>query len=70
MDFSLLAANEGYLDDVDANKIVDFEAAMHAYLRENFVELLDQLNESADYNDEIEAAMKAAVDDFKKNGAY
>ena len=70
MGFSLLAANEGYLDDVDANKIVDFEAAMHAYLRENFVELLDQLNESADYNDEIEAAMKAAVEDFKKNGAY
>ena len=70
MGFSLLAANEGYLDDVDANKIVDFEAAMHAYLRENFVELLDQLNESADYNDEIEAAMKAAVEDFKKNGTY
>ena len=29
MAFSLLAANEGYLDEVDAKKVVDFEAAMH-----------------------------------------
>ncbi|MDP6617668.1 MAG: F0F1 ATP synthase subunit alpha, partial [Gammaproteobacteria bacterium] len=70
MGFSLLAANEGYLDDVDANKIVEFEAAMHAYLRENYAEQLDQINESADYNDEIEAAMKKSIEDFKKNGAY
>jgi len=70
MAISLFAANEGYLDDVDVNKIVKFEIAMHAHVREKNGDLLDQINASGDYNDEIVAAMKAAVEDFKKTGAY
>jgi F-type H+-transporting ATPase subunit alpha len=70
MAFSLLAANEGYLDDVAANQIVTFEAAMHAHLREHNADLLDQINGSGDYNDDIQAAMKAAIEEFKRNGAY
>jgi len=70
MAFSLLAANEGFLDDIDANKVVDFEAAMHAHLRENNADLLDQINRSGDFNDDIQAAMTAAIEDFKRNGAY
>jgi F-type H+-transporting ATPase subunit alpha len=70
MAFSLLAANEGYLDDVEVAQIVGFEAAMHAHLRDKNADLLAQINESGDFNDDIEAAMKAALDDFKANGAY
>ena len=29
------AANEGYLEDVEVNKIGDFEAALHAYMQCN-----------------------------------
>ena len=61
---------KGYLDDVDAKKVVDFEAAMHAQLRDKNAELLAQINESGDFNDDIEAAMKKAIEDFKANGAY
>ena len=46
MAISLYAANEGMLDDVPVNKIVDFEAAMHAHIRSNNNDLLDQINES------------------------
>ena len=70
MAVSLYAANEGYLDDVDANKIVEFESAMHAHVRSNNQALLDKINESGDYNDEIEGELKAAVDDFKANGVW
>ena len=70
MAFSLLAANEGYLDDVDVAKIVPFEAAMHAHLNDKYADLLASINESGDFNDEIEGNMKAALDDFKANGAY
>ena len=70
MAFSLLAANEGYLDDVDAGDIVKFEAAMHAYLNDKYADLIASINETADYNDEIEASMKQAIEDFKANGAY
>ena len=54
----------------DANRIVAFEAALHAHVRDKNADLLDQINSSGDLNDEIEAAMKAAIEDFKANGAY
>ncbi len=68
--FSLLAANEGYLDDIEVNKVVDYEAAMQAYIKSNYGTLLDRINESGDYNDEIEAEMKKALDDFAANGTW
>jgi F-type H+-transporting ATPase subunit alpha len=68
--FSLLAANKGYLDDVEVNKVVDFEAAMQAYLKSNEAELLAKINETGDYNDEIEAAMIAAIEKFKTTSTW
>jgi len=70
MAFSLFAANEGYLDDVDVKKVVDFEAAMLADMKSNHADLLAQINETGDYNDDIAAAMKSALDNFKANGVY
>ena len=68
--FSLLAANKGFLDDVDVNKVVDFEASMQAYLKSNQADLLAKINESGDYNDEIEAAMSAAIEKFKATSTW
>jgi F-type H+-transporting ATPase subunit alpha len=67
---SLFAANEGYLDDVEVDKVVDFEAALHHYMRESRAELLDKINESGDYNEEIESALHDALKDFKANHAW
>jgi F-type H+-transporting ATPase subunit alpha len=67
---SLFAANEGYLDDVPANKIVDFEAALHSYMRSNQKALSDQINASADYNDEIAKSLHDAIKDFKANHTW
>ena len=70
MAFSLYAANEGFLDDVDAKKIVDFEAAMLSYLRSSEKELLDKINEKGDFNGEIEGAMKKALETFKSKNTW
>ncbi|SEH08725.1 F0F1 ATP synthase subunit alpha [Candidatus Venteria ishoeyi] len=67
---SLFAINEGYLDDVDVNKVVDFEQALHSYMRANQQDLLDKVNASGDYNDEIIKAFTAALDDFKANHSW
>ena len=67
MAFSLLAANEGYLDDIDASRVVDFEAQMHDYLRANHAETLDRINADGDLNDEIQMAMIKGLEDFKAN---
>jgi len=70
MAFSLYAANEGYLNDVPVNKVVAYEQAMLADMKSNHGDLIAQINESGDYNDDITAAMKSALDNFKANGVY
>ena len=70
MAFSLFMANEGYLDDVETSKVVDFETAMQAHIKSNYGELLDKINSTGDFNDEIESAMRAALDDFKAKGVF
>ncbi len=70
MAFSLFAANEGYLDDVDAEKVVDFEAAMHDYLRANFADLVEKIDTTGAFDDDIVGSMTKALDDFKAKGAY
>ena len=70
MALSLFAVNEGYLDDVEVAKISDYESALHDYARSNEGELLENINKTGDYDDDIEAAMKKICDDFAKNGSY
>ncbi len=70
MAFSLFAANEGFIDDVDVKKVVDFEAALHAYLRGSHADILKRIDESGDFNDEIAAEMKAAIEKFKASSTY
>lgn len=67
---SLFAANEGFIDDVDVNKVVDFEAALHAFLRANAADLLAKIDASGDFNDEIAGEMTAAIEKFKASGTY
>ncbi len=70
MAMSLYAANEGYLDEVDVKKIVDYESAMLADMKSNHADLMDKINETGDFNDDIAAEMKSALDNFKANGVY
>ena len=70
MGLSLFAANEGYLDDVEVNKIVDFEAALLGHFHSNFASDMNAINENPDYNDEVEAKLRSIIEDFRANGAY
>ncbi|MFP4155716.1 MAG: F0F1 ATP synthase subunit alpha [Halothiobacillaceae bacterium] len=70
MCLSLMAANEGHLDDVPVEKVVDFEAALHAYANTNAKELVDQIGFDGNYNDDIVAGLKKVIEDFKTNGVY
>jgi F-type H+-transporting ATPase subunit alpha len=70
MAFSLFAVNEGLMDDVEVSKIVSFEAAMQSHLKSANADLMNRINETADYNDEIAAEMKAAIEAFKANGVW
>jgi F-type H+-transporting ATPase subunit alpha len=66
----LFAANEGFLDDVDVDKVVKFEAQMLDWMRSEQKDLLDKINEKGDYNDEIAAGLKAALEKFKTTQSW
>jgi len=68
--FSLLAGSAGYLDDIEVKQVVDFEHALLAFLKSKYGELLDRINESGAYDDDIEAQMKAAIEDFKASSSW
>jgi F-type H+-transporting ATPase subunit alpha len=65
MAVSLYAANEGFLNDVDLNKVGSFEAALISYMNSEQSEVMAKVNESGDYNDDIAANFKSALEQFK-----
>jgi F-type H+-transporting ATPase subunit alpha len=70
MALSLYAVNEGYIDDVPANKVVDFEAGLHGFARANYKSVLDSIIAKPEYSDATVADMKKIVEAFKKTGTY
>jgi F-type H+/Na+-transporting ATPase subunit alpha len=70
MALSLYAVNEGFVDEVPVNKVVDFEAALHAFARGNYKASLDGINAKPEYNDANVAEMKKILEAFKKTGTY
>ena len=55
---SLFAVQEGYMDDMEVDQLLAFEKALLAHARDKHAELLDTINESGDYNDEIQPASR------------
>jgi len=67
---SLFAANEGYLDDIPVNKVQDFEAAMQDFIKAEYGDFLAQINETCNYNDEIAARLREAIEKFKSTHTW
>src|SRR6056297_1870244 len=70
MAVSLFAGNEGYLDDLPLDKVVPFEDALRDFMNNSHTDLMNKINESGDWNDEIKGEMKSALDEFKKTGSW
>ena len=67
---SIFASNEGYLADVPVNKIGDFEQGLLHHMRSNHGDLMNQIDTTANYNDDIEKALRVGIESFKQNGSY
>ena len=70
MGLSLYAANEGFLKDVELNKIGDFESALISYFNSEFADLMAKVDTAGDYNDEIAAQFKAGIEKFKSTQTW
>ncbi|WP_131669370.1 F0F1 ATP synthase subunit alpha [Psychrobacter pygoscelis] len=66
----IYASNEGYLADVPVEKIGAFEESFLRYMYDEQADLMREINETANYNDDIAARLKASVETFKQNHTY
>ncbi|MGD8176140.1 F0F1 ATP synthase subunit alpha [Marinimicrobium sp. ARAG 43.8] len=66
----LFCANEGYLEDVEVNKVLDFEDALLSYADSEGADLLKEINDTGNWNDELQGKMKALVEKFKSTQTW
>jgi F-type H+-transporting ATPase subunit alpha len=67
---SLYAANNGFLDNVDVKDILPFEKGLHDHLKTKFADLVNRIEETKDLSKDDEAALRAAIEDFRKSAAF
>ena len=64
MGLVLYAVNEGYLDNVEVNKIKDFEKALLGFATSEYSDFMNGIEKSGDYNDDIGATLKELLEKF------
>ena len=62
----IFSAGKGLLDDIPANKVREFEAAVLEHLENNHKDLLDSIKSSGEVSDDVGANLEKEVNDFKK----
>ncbi len=67
---SLYAVENGYVDDVELEKVGDFEAALHNFMHSERKELMAQIQEKPEYTDEVASALKNSLEEFRKNHTW
>ena len=67
---TIYAVNEGYLDDVPVGKLLAAEEGLHAHFANTQGELIDRINATGDWNNDIEAAFKKGIEEFKTTGSW
>ncbi|KAA0889382.1 F0F1 ATP synthase subunit alpha [Pusillimonas sp. ANT_WB101] len=67
---SLFAVNKGYLDDLEVEQILPFEKALRDFLKSKHEAMVQRIQDTKELSKDDEAEMVAAVQEFKKHGAY
>ena len=67
---TLFAADKGYLKDVAIEKLASFENALHSYLSAEAGELETRLNDTGDWDDDIQNQFHELLKEFKKTQTY
>ena len=70
MSVMLFAVNEGYMKDVDLNKVADFESALLSFMASEYKELMANLDETGEYSDEVLTSFKEALEKFKSTQTW
>ena len=66
----LFAANEGYLTDVAVDKVLDFEQALLGFMKSEYADFFNTINETGAYNDDVVSTLREAIEKFKATQTY
>jgi F-type H+/Na+-transporting ATPase subunit alpha len=70
MGVSLFAAEKGYLKDQPLDKIGAFEAGLLSYARNQFGDLINKINETCGFDDEIQEGLHKLCKEFKETQTW
>src|SRR5580765_973163 len=70
MALTLFAVNNGYFDDIDVNKALAAEKSLRDYMKSKYAELVARMEDKKDLSADDEKTLKAAIEDWKKNGSF
>jgi F-type H+-transporting ATPase subunit alpha len=66
----LFAVNHGFFSDIDVKKALSAEKSMRDYIKSKYASLVSSIEAKNDLSADDEKALKAALEDWKKNGVY
>ncbi|KRP01560.1 MAG: ATP synthase subunit alpha, partial [SAR86 cluster bacterium BACL1 MAG-120619-bin26] len=67
---SIFAADRGFMDDVPVEKVGSFEEALHSFFTSEKADLEKKINDTGDWNDDIEKQFTDVVEQFKKTQTF
>ncbi len=62
---SIFAGTQGYLDKLPVTKVLDFEEQLLQHFRDEFPEVLEELDEKAKLTDELDAKLREIIGAFR-----
>ena len=70
MGLIIYCANEGHLNDIDVEKIGDFEAALLSYANSEYADTMNAIASSGDWNNDYQEKFAELVEKFKSTQTY
>ena len=62
----IYAAGKGYLDDIDLDRVKEFETGLLEHFQTKHSDCLDKISQEGDISDDLEKAMNIGIEEFKK----
>ena len=67
---SIFAADRGFMDDIEVEKVGSFEEALHSFFSSEKPDLEKSINDTGDWNDDTEKQFTEVVEQFKKTQTF
>jgi F-type H+-transporting ATPase subunit alpha len=67
---SLFAVNKGYFDHIEVKNVLAFESGLHSFMKTNHAAMLQNIEDSKQLDKDGEAALAAAIGDFKQSASF